>query len=231
MNHTTEQSADEVTSAEQEAAEAEQLLDALEEAVRDGNPEVTPQQLAEQRELGRFARLRAEAARRKADRAAADEAERRRAALRNQAAAMANPGGPLDANALAATYLMARDSIRAFVTASETYNAAIAEAPRLLAAADVPDSQPRGKHPKPGTMGYWGTTTLQFADGSAISATGTGLRLAVLLDDLDTEACEIPTGDFHPAFVQTPIREQAHRARHELPQLHVLAATPSGNTK
>ncbi|MFD9621956.1 hypothetical protein ACFWB2_32445 [Streptomyces virginiae] len=113
--------------------------------MRDGNPEVTPQQLAEQRELGRFARPRAEAARRKADRAAADEAERWRAALRDQAAAMANPGGPLDTNVLAATYLIARDSTRAFITASETY-AAISEVSRLLAAADVPDSRHRGKH-------------------------------------------------------------------------------------
>jgi hypothetical protein len=56
----------EVTAAEQEAAEAADLLAALEEKASNGQ-DVTPRQLAEQRELYRFARLRANATRRKAD--------------------------------------------------------------------------------------------------------------------------------------------------------------------
>ncbi|MFE3635816.1 hypothetical protein [Streptomyces sp. NPDC059168] len=98
-----------VAQAEQEASEAEQLLAALEERVRDGDKNVTAQQLADARELGRFATLRAEAARRKADSAAAKEAERQRADRLAQAAAMAAPGGPLDTGALAATYATAHD--------------------------------------------------------------------------------------------------------------------------
>jgi hypothetical protein len=58
-----------VHAAEQEAQEATALVEALEEKVRDGDDAVTPEELASARELGRFARLRAEAAQRKADRA------------------------------------------------------------------------------------------------------------------------------------------------------------------
>ncbi|MFJ6483964.1 hypothetical protein ACIQK6_28140 [Streptomyces sp. NPDC091682] len=215
-----------IEQAEQEATEAEQLLAALEERVREGDEQVTADQLAGARELGRFAKLRAEAARRKADRAAADAAERQRADLLARAAGMSIPGGPLDTAALAATYATARDAVHTFIAASETYNAAIADAARLLTAAGVPDSS-TGQYPEPGALAYWGTQTLRLADGSSISATGTGLRLAVLLDDLDTEASGIPTGDYHPPFTRTPIREQADRTRHEVPQLHLIAA-PDG---
>ncbi|QRX90852.1 hypothetical protein [Streptomyces noursei] len=66
-----------VEQAEQEAAEAEQLLAALEERDRDGDKQVTAQRFTDARELGRFAKLHAEAARRKAVRAAeATEQER-----------------------------------------------------------------------------------------------------------------------------------------------------------
>jgi hypothetical protein len=58
-----------VHAAEQEAQEAAALVTALEERVRDGDDAVTPEEVASARELGRFARLRAEAAQRKADRA------------------------------------------------------------------------------------------------------------------------------------------------------------------
>ncbi|MDH2393355.1 hypothetical protein QCN29_32245 [Streptomyces sp. HNM0663] len=219
-----------VEQAEQEAAEAEQLLAALEERVRDGDEHVTAQQLADARELGRFAKLRAEAARRKAERAAAKEAERQRADRLAQAAAMAAPGGPLDADTLAATYATARDAVRAFVTASEAYNAAIGEAARLLAAADVPDSS-GGEHPAPGAMARWGTRTLRLADGTALNATGTGLRLAVLLDDLDRESGGIPTGDFQPPFARTPLTEQAARGRDASPNLPALAEQQAGGAK
>lgn len=60
---------DAVQRAEQEAAEADQLAAALEARVLDGDDDVTPDEIASARELGRFAQLRAEAARRKAVRA------------------------------------------------------------------------------------------------------------------------------------------------------------------
>lgn len=58
-----------VTRAEQEAAEAVALVDALEDRVRDGDDAVTPDQIEQARSLGRFARLRAEATARKAEKA------------------------------------------------------------------------------------------------------------------------------------------------------------------
>ncbi|MEU7166676.1 hypothetical protein AB0A70_18870 [Streptomyces morookaense] len=219
-----------VEQAEQEAAEAEQLLAALEERVREGDEQVTAQQLSGARELGTFARLRAEAARRKADRAAQAAAEQQRTDRLAEAAAMTAPGGPLDAAVLAAAYATARDAVRAFVTASEGYNAAIEQAGRLLAAAGVPDST-HGHAPEPGAMARWGTRTLRFTDGMTITAAGTGLRLAVLLDDLDREFDGIPTGDYQPPFTRTPLVEQADRGRDAIQRLHALATEQAGGAK
>ncbi|WP_052874790.1 hypothetical protein [Streptomyces sp. NBC_01439] len=219
-----------IEQAEQEATEAEQLLAALEERVREGDEQVTADQLAGARELGRFAKLRAEAARRKADRAAADAAERQRADLLARAAAMTAPGGPLDADSLAATYAAARDAIRTFVTASEGYNDAIGDAARLLAAAGIPDST---SHAAPGSaaVARWGTDAFRMADGRSFSPTGTALRLAVLLDDLDGEFGGIPAGIGHPPFVRTPLAEQAYRGRGATPELDRLASELDGGTR
>lgn len=69
---------DEVGQAEQEVREAEELIKALEDRVRDGDPDVTPGELAEKRGLLDFARLRVDAARKKAARR---RAEARRARM------------------------------------------------------------------------------------------------------------------------------------------------------
>ncbi|MFD8695621.1 hypothetical protein [Kitasatospora purpeofusca] len=64
----TNQTPDQITAAgDQEAAEAEQLLAALEDRVRDGDDTVTAEQVEEARGLRRFAQLRREAAQRKAE--------------------------------------------------------------------------------------------------------------------------------------------------------------------
>lgn len=63
-----------LSAVEQEKTEAEQLTAALAERVREGDPEVSPQQLAEARQLADFAELRITAAQRKL--AAAEEADR-----------------------------------------------------------------------------------------------------------------------------------------------------------
>jgi hypothetical protein len=217
-----------VEQAEQHAAEAEQAAAALEERVREGDEEITPEQLTAARERGLFARLRAEAARRKAERAEAAAAAKQRADLLDQAAAITTPGGPLDADTLAATYATARDAVRAFVTASETYNATIGEAARLLAAAGVPDSTYASEHPALGAVARWGTDRFRTADGRSLYPTGTGLRLAVLLDDLDREFGGISTGDYQPPFTRTPITEQASRGRDTQPHLDRLAAEIGG---
>ncbi|MFR0359081.1 hypothetical protein [Streptomyces sediminimaris] len=74
---TPQKTAAAITAAEQEAHDAEELITALEERVRDGDTDVSPEQLAAQRDLGRFARLRAEAARRKHERALAADRDQR----------------------------------------------------------------------------------------------------------------------------------------------------------
>lgn len=57
---------DPVVAAELEASEAEALIAALEERVRNGDLDISPDQLQAQEQVARFAKLRAEAAHRKA---------------------------------------------------------------------------------------------------------------------------------------------------------------------
>lgn len=80
-----------ITAAEQEAAEAENLAQALAERVRDGE-DIDPAELANAEQLGRFARLRVEAAHRKV--AKAREAERQRQLAELAAAMRAHDADP-----------------------------------------------------------------------------------------------------------------------------------------
>ena len=66
-----------VTDAKTEAEEARQLVDALADRVRDGDQDVTPEQLAGQKQLAEFARLRLDAAHRQHARAATEAREAR----------------------------------------------------------------------------------------------------------------------------------------------------------
>jgi hypothetical protein len=70
----------EIDQAEAEAREAAELVDALAERVKAGDPGVSPAQLAEQRQLAEFAALRVEAARRSAE---AKRTQARHAAYRD----------------------------------------------------------------------------------------------------------------------------------------------------
>ncbi|MGS2640258.1 hypothetical protein [Streptosporangium sp. G12] len=83
--------------AEAEAAEAAALLAALEERLLDGDDSVTPAQLAEHRDLVTFATMRAEAARRRADK---EQAAARRAeyeALADDVAGLGEVAAPVRA--------------------------------------------------------------------------------------------------------------------------------------
>lgn len=71
LDETRERADASVNAAEQEAAEAAELVAVLEDRVREGDESVTPEEIASARDLGRFAKLRAEATRRKATRAKA----------------------------------------------------------------------------------------------------------------------------------------------------------------
>ncbi|MGW7706327.1 hypothetical protein [Streptomyces sp. NPDC054771] len=218
---TARRPADPVEQAATEAAEADALLAALEERVRDGDDTVTPDQLASTRELGRFAKLRAEAARRKADRAAAAEAERERAATIAQAvtlvAEQANPAK------VAAAYETARTALVALLTATTTHDDAIREAAALLRKVGAPAIR---RHVASPTGGEWehapasvtaptvehqqGNGALSIETGRAVSAVGTGPLLVTLLDQVAREHdVRMPTGQ--PEFTRAALAEHVNR--------------------
>ncbi|MFC5748906.1 hypothetical protein [Actinomadura rugatobispora] len=115
--------ADDVAQAEAEATEAAALVDALEERVRAGDDAVTAAELDDAHRLSRFARLRREAAERKATvaRTAMVADARKTRAEEIKAAARS---GALDVEPLAAAYATMRDAVTAFVSAANTYNQA-----------------------------------------------------------------------------------------------------------
>lgn len=233
---TTEQPTDEVTAAEQEAAEAVQLLDALEEAVRDGNPEVTPQQLTEQRELGRFARLRAEAARRKVERAAAEAAEQERA--RTVARAVHLVENIADPAKVAAAYDNARTALADLVCAVNAHDEAVAEAADLVRKAGASAMMRPASN---STAGDWEhapasrtaptvehkAAVLSIETGSYCATVGTGPALATLLDEIaQGHNIDMPQGS--PTFSQAPITEHADRHGHQVRRLLDLATKQAG---
>lgn len=110
-----------VTTAEQEAAEAEDLAAALAERVRDGD-DVEPAELANAEQLGRFARLRVEAARRKVERAKTAARLADCKALCEEIESYASGTGERFAELLAT----AETAIRAFVAAVDERNQHIA---------------------------------------------------------------------------------------------------------
>ncbi|WP_127353902.1 hypothetical protein [Actinacidiphila soli] len=174
----------EVTQAEAEAREADNLLAALEERVRDGDSKVTPQQLAEQRELGRFAKLRAEAARRKAERAAADAAETERARVIAQAVTLVEQADPAK---VAAAYDAARTAVAELVAAVAAHDDAMREAAALLRQVEAPAIM---RHVASPTGGDWehapasrtaptvepqqGVAAVSLETGRTLAAIGTG---------------------------------------------------------
>ncbi|MFH8471974.1 hypothetical protein [Streptomyces sp. NPDC018000] len=221
--------ADEVTTAEQEAAEAEQLLGALEERVRDGDDEVTPQQLAEQRELSGFAKLRAEAARRKAERAAAKAEEKRRADLVAQAVDLADGKG--DRAPIAAKYDAALAAVAELVAAVEQHDQAVTKAGRLLREAGCGPSfeyvqvdhgeyvtnQPRpvpASRTAPKVDANPGTVAFTFGDGTRYPITP-GAVLAVLFAKAAAgDAGQMPTGE--PRLTAAPLTDHARRHRDQV---------------
>ncbi|MEU7581957.1 hypothetical protein AB0B50_30715 [Streptomyces sp. NPDC041068] len=225
-----------VEQAEQQAAEAERALTAMEERVRDGDEDVTPAQLAAARELGRFARLRAEAAHRKAERTAAKAAETERRRTTERALALLAEQPP---QALATQYAAARDALAEFIAASDAFDDAVTEAARLLKDTGAPQcaGSPEDMEGPPAspTAPRWhagfGSAMVDLGKGDVRNADGSGPRLAVLLDDLD-RAHGIRKTALAPEFTRDHIVEQAHRARGALrPALDTLAEQPSGGAK
>lgn len=219
--------APEIKQAEQEAAEAEQLLAALEERVRDGDQQITAQQLTDARELGRFATLRAEAARRKAERAATKAAEQERTRIIADAVTLAEQtAAPTH---VATAYQQARAALIALITAVHTHDDALGEAAALLRHVDAPPLTryvpvQRGEYtfnePEHVPASRTAPTVHQERHSAALSlktghtrnAIGTVPVLVTLLEEVaQTHKVDTPTGQC--AFTAAPIRDQAPRYR------------------
>ncbi|MGW7457157.1 hypothetical protein [Streptomyces sp. NPDC054797] len=242
MNHTIEPPADEVTIAEREEGEAKQLLAALEEAVLDGDIMITPQQLTEQRELSRFARLRAEAARRKVERVAAEAAERERA--RTVARAVRLVENVADPAKVAAAYDNARTALAALLDVAKAHDDAVTEAAHLLRKAGAPAMQ---RLACDSTAGDWeaapasrtaptvepdsGPAVLSIETGSYCAVIGGGPILATLCDEISqTHDVGMPLGS--PEFTRAPITEHADRHGHQVRRLlDAATAQTRGGTK
>ncbi|WP_405677289.1 hypothetical protein OG292_22440 [Streptomyces sp. NBC_01511] len=122
-----------VTTAQHEAAEARATLDSLTERVKAGDPNVTPSQLATQRELIAFAELRVEAAERKEAQYREDERAALGAAAKTAATELiTGPGMDTIAEATKA----AADAIAALAALAYERNDAIAEIGTTLARLD-----------------------------------------------------------------------------------------------
>jgi hypothetical protein len=131
---------DEVTDADaaqaaREADEAAALVDALEDRVIEGDDTITPGQITEQRELSRFARLRAAATARKAERAKRAARLRALDGIRAEMDAHGTDTGPK----LAALLQAAEDATAEFCDAVNARNAKVTEWLKRMQDLDVPE--------------------------------------------------------------------------------------------
>jgi multidrug efflux pump subunit AcrA (membrane-fusion protein) len=107
--------------AKQEAAEAEALVTALEDRVKDGDDTITPDQILAQESLSRFARLRLEATRRKLEKAKAKRRLDAANALHDEITAYAGGIGQKLANKMRAI----EKAEQALVTLADQHDALI----------------------------------------------------------------------------------------------------------
>ncbi|MEU2596970.1 hypothetical protein ABZ669_06830 [Streptomyces hirsutus] len=231
----------EVAQADAEAREADDLLAALEERVRDGDDKDTPQQISEQRELGRFARLRAEAARRKAERTAADAEDKRRRKLTADALALVEQQG--DRAPVADGYERARAALVDMLTMADAHDQVVSEAARMLRQTEcgpmhryesvehengsVTSEPCRVSASRTAPTVDPTADALAFGDGSRIRVRAERL-LAVLVADV-AAAHPVTVEARHPAFLAAPLNEQAHRHRDTVSAF--LVAAKGGEAK
>lgn len=126
-----------VRSAEQEAAEAEALVVELEERVREGDESVSPDEIDASEKLGRFARLRADATARKA--------ERYRQAVRTKALqdlrADVRKRAPKAGDDLVAALKAVEDAARAFLSLADEHDARLDGWINTIRELRVPDGE------------------------------------------------------------------------------------------
>lgn len=173
-----------VTTAEQEATEAEALVGALEERVRDGDDSVTVEEIAGARELGRFARLRAEAARRKADKARTAARLDAAQQIHDEIQQHAETAGPQFAELLQA----AHDACTAFVTAMGERDDKLADWTRRMQLLNVPGhtgpGAPAAEH---GRVAYNDTTSQVIAGGRRLQREDAGRWLSAMVSAVAVE--------------------------------------------
>lgn len=207
--------AEAVAAAEQEAAAAEQQLATLEERVRDGDPTVTPAQLTEQREAGMFARLRVEAAHRKAVRRQQEEAARQHAAaaaqVRAEVADDDNGADPIVAKLEAF-----QQAARAFLDAAQDHNGRVTRWARLIGSANVTPTH--GCQPNADGLGLNERHTMAHVDGRTLTFIPGGQVIAAALhqvaEDYPHEFVRDASGQQpgQPLRESTPLRDVIRRA-------------------
>lgn len=207
-----------LAAAETEADEAAHLAAALEERVRDGDDTVTAAEVDEAHKLSRFARLRKEAAERKAARAKADMiATARREHAEEIKAAVTS--GALDVAPVVAAYAKMRAAADAFVKAANTYNQAFTDTSNAIRGYPyrMEDSGP--------TMQDLGVRFLEDRHGhSQVLVDGTRRLKIRTSEQLGRAVLEAETGvtGFSPQY-PTPLRRKLHAmdelARRQQPDL------------
>jgi hypothetical protein len=175
-----------VATAEDEAREAAALAQALEERVKDGDEDISPAELENARQLGGFARLRTEAAQRKAERAREAERQRQLAALK--AEMTERPG--MDRKRLAELLRTAQAALDDFATTAAEHNAQVREWRTRMQALGVPEMVnlvPPAEHAQLGwrpihdgvtlLVGYPTAQINQINPGALLSGMVTGVTL------------------------------------------------------
>lgn len=182
-------STDPITTADNEATEAARLVEELEEQVRNGDTTITPDQIEQQRGLSRFARLRAEAARRKAER---DQAKQRRNDIN---AVVADIDAHTDDTArLVELRHQAEAAVEAFVTACEERNQWVRSTAGRLRTLDVP-AQNQGE-PDPSGVGWTAGSggAVVITPNGRINEVKTGRHVADIVHQVAGRHGNLPVG-------------------------------------
>lgn len=171
----------------QELDEARATLAALTERVRDGDENVTPEQLAAQRELIAFAELRFEAAQRKETRVRAEERAALAGAARDAAEQLLTGPGMDD---IATATRAAVDALAHLARLVEDRNGRIAEIGTTLVQLDG-DLQAAGE-----VAGPWGTRKFGvWGDREGVAVDGVGRAVVLPMGRLSVAVTVAGLGD------------------------------------
>ncbi|MEU3222645.1 hypothetical protein ABZ695_05730 [Streptomyces sp. NPDC006976] len=190
-----------VATAVQEADEAAALAAALEERVRNGDDTVTPEQIANARELGTFAQLRADATRRKAENAKRDA----------RLADLTELKADIDAHTPATDPGQLVDdlfnALLAFVQHFNDHNARVDQWRARMVALDVPKVQgPLGLHTDHAHLGRNGAEL--YVDDTVYEPVNIKGNLTYFLDQLGTGVAYLTSRPDSPRSEQAQANAQ-----------------------